>query len=54
MSNLNKHLMVALDNYPYNMEECIEALNYALSSEGQNALGSMPYGQNLRRAVQTV
>lgn len=38
MSNLNKHLMVALDNYPYNMEECIEALNYALSSEGQNAL----------------
>lgn len=38
MSNLNKHLMVALDNYPYNMEECIEALNYALSSESQNAL----------------
>lgn len=30
--------MVALDNYPYNMEECIEALNYALSSESQNAL----------------
>ncbi|SFI41473.1 hypothetical protein [Halpernia frigidisoli] len=27
----NKYYFTALDNFPYNMEECIEALQYALS-----------------------
>jgi len=33
----NKYYFQALDNFPYNMQETIEALNYALSYEGQNA-----------------
>lgn len=33
----NKYYFQALDNFPYNMQETIEALNYALSYDGQNA-----------------
>ena len=33
----NKYYFQALDNFPYNMQETIEALIYALSYEGQNA-----------------
>lgn len=32
----NKYYFQALDNFPYNMQENIEALNYALSYDGQN------------------
>ncbi len=38
MGNLNIHLIKALENYPYNMEECLEALKYAQSSDDQSAL----------------
>lgn len=33
----NKYYFQALDNFPYNMQETMEALNYALSYDGQNA-----------------
>lgn len=33
----NKYYFQALDNFPYNLQETIEALNYALSYDGQNA-----------------
>ncbi len=33
------YLVKALDNYPYNMEECFESLNYALSYDENNAVG---------------
>lgn len=32
------YLVKALDYYPYNMEECMEALNYALSYDENNAV----------------
>jgi len=38
MGNFNSHLVKALDNYPYDMEVCLESLQYALSSDFQNAL----------------
>lgn len=34
----NIHLLKALDNYPYNIEDCIESLNYALALESDNAV----------------
>ena len=37
MENLSKHLIKALDSYPYDMEECWESLQYALSAD-ENAL----------------
>ncbi len=44
MSNLlDKYLFQALDAYPYNLEEAVESLNYALSYDENNpiALGLM-------------
>lgn len=38
MNQLNKHLIKAIDNYPYNLEECIEGLQYALSSHAGSAM----------------
>ncbi len=32
----NHYLMKALDYYPYNLEECMESLNYALAYEDNN------------------
>jgi len=34
----NNYLMKALDYYPYNMEECMESLNYALAYEDHNPI----------------
>ncbi|MEM9051390.1 MAG: hypothetical protein AAGC47_04985 [Bacteroidota bacterium] len=28
---MEKHLMDAMDNYPYNLADAVESLNYALS-----------------------
>ena len=33
----NKYYFTALDNFPYNMEECMEALQYALSYDSTDA-----------------
>ncbi|AZA81140.1 hypothetical protein C1637_00740 [Chryseobacterium lactis] len=33
----NKYYFEALDNYPYNLPDCMEALNYALSYEPEDA-----------------
>ncbi|WP_419869501.1 tetratricopeptide repeat protein [Chryseobacterium sp. CT-SW4] len=33
----NKYYFEALDNYPYNLPDCLEALNYALSYEPEDA-----------------
>ncbi|MEK6155434.1 tetratricopeptide repeat protein [Flavobacteriaceae bacterium 3-367] len=35
-TNFNIYLFKALDAYPYNLEEAIEALNYALSYDAKN------------------
>ena len=35
---LNTHLIKAIDCYPYNIEECIESLNYALAYDNENAV----------------
>lgn len=34
----NIHLIKAIDCYPYNIEECVESLNYALAYDNENAL----------------
>lgn len=33
----SQYYFTALDNYPYNLPECMEALNYALSYDSQDA-----------------
>ena len=33
----NKYYFEALDNYPYNLPDCMEALNYALSYNSEDA-----------------
>lgn len=38
MKTLDKHLFKALDNYPFNLLETIESLEYALSANNQNTL----------------
>lgn len=38
MENLNKHIIKAIDNYPYNLEECIEGIQFALSSSDNPAM----------------
>lgn len=37
MTLANTYLFKAIENYPYCLEECIEALNYALSYDPENA-----------------
>lgn len=36
MKHNNPYIIKALDNYPYNLEETVESLNYALSYEPNN------------------
>ncbi|WP_108869201.1 tetratricopeptide repeat protein [Aquimarina aquimarini] len=53
MNNLlDKYIFQALDAYPYNLEEAVESLNYALSYDDKNpiALGLMGqiYAENLK------
>lgn len=38
MKTLDKHLFSALDNYPYNLLETIESLEYALSYNDKNTM----------------
>ena len=46
MSNLlNKYLFQALDAYPYNLEEAVESLNYALSYDQRNPTALSLLGQ---------
>jgi hypothetical protein len=33
----NKYYFEALDNYPYSLPDCLEALNYALSYDPEDA-----------------
>ncbi len=40
-----KYLMEALDNYPYNLPQTLEALNYALSYDNENAQALCLMGQ---------
>ncbi|WP_438712076.1 tetratricopeptide repeat protein [Aquimarina muelleri] len=53
MSNLlDKYLFQALDAYPYNLEETVESLNYALSYDQRNptalSLLGQIYAENLK------
>ncbi len=53
MSNLlDKYLFQALDAYPYNLEEAVESLNYALSYDDKNPIAlclmGQIYAENLR------
>ncbi|XJR87409.1 hypothetical protein ACH34I_08880 [Elizabethkingia anophelis] len=36
-STKNKYYFEALDHYPYSIPDCVEALNYALSYDPQDA-----------------
>lgn len=46
MSNvLDKYLFQALDAYPYNLEEAVESLNYALSYDEKNPIALGLLGQ---------
>lgn len=42
---LDKYLFQAIDAYPYDLEEAIEALNYALSYDDKNAIALCMMGQ---------
>lgn len=45
MSSIDKYLVKALDAYPYNLEEAIESLDYALSGDDHNAATLCLYGR---------
>ena len=45
MTLSEKYLMEALDAYPYDLPKVIEALNYALSYDAENALALCLMGQ---------
>lgn len=45
MSSIDKYLVKALDAYPYNLEEAIESLDYALSADDHNAATLCLYGR---------
>lgn len=38
MKTIDKHLFQAMDCYPYNLEEAVESLEYALSYDSQNTM----------------
>ncbi|WP_299434290.1 hypothetical protein [uncultured Aquimarina sp.] len=42
---LDKYLFQALDAYPYNLEEAVESLNYALSYDDKNPIALCLMGQ---------
>lgn len=45
MTQSDKYLMEALDAYPFNLEQVIESLNYALSYDDQNPMALCLMGQ---------
>jgi len=45
MSLIDKYILQALDNYPYNLEETIESLGYALSYDNKNTMALCLYGR---------
>jgi len=45
MCSIDKYLVKALDAYPYNLEEAIESLDYALSGDNNNAATLCLYGR---------
>jgi tetratricopeptide (TPR) repeat protein len=45
MSSIDKYLVKAIDAYPYNLEEAIESLDYALSGDHNNATTLCLYGR---------
>jgi len=45
MGTIDKYLLEAIDNYPYNLPEAIEALNYSLSYESENPIALCLMGQ---------
>ena len=44
MSLIDRYLCKAIDAYPYNLEDVIENLEYALSSDNNNAATLCLYG----------
>jgi len=47
MSSIDKYLVQALDNYPYNLEDALTSLEYALSYDENNTQALCLYGRFL-------
>jgi tetratricopeptide (TPR) repeat protein len=45
MKTIDKYLFQALDNYPYNLEEVVASLDYALSYNNKNTFALCLYGR---------
>jgi tetratricopeptide (TPR) repeat protein len=45
MKTENKYLFQALDNYPYNLEDVVESLDYALSYDNNNTMALCLYAR---------
>ena len=45
MKTVDKYIFQALDNYPYNLEEVVESLDYALSYNSKNTMALCLYGR---------
>jgi len=52
MKTADKYVIKALDSYPYNLEETIESLDYALAYDEHNATALMLYGKLLSEQMQ--
>ena len=47
MTSIDKYLVQALDNYPYNLEDALTSLEYALSYNENNSQALCLYGRFL-------
>ena len=45
MSSIDRYLIKAIDAYPYNLEDTIESLDYAMSGDSNNAATLCLYGR---------
>ena len=54
MSSIDRYLVKAIDAYPYNLEEAIESLDYALSGDNNNAATLCLYGRVYAEQLQAV
>ncbi|MCC5917229.1 MAG: hypothetical protein JJU02_07860 [Cryomorphaceae bacterium] len=52
MKTADKYVIIAIDNYPYNLEETIESLDYALAYDENNTTALTLYGRILSEQLQ--
>ncbi|MGS2739217.1 hypothetical protein [Sinomicrobium sp. M5D2P17] len=52
MTSIHKYLLQAMDNYPYNLEDTLESLDFALSYDENNTMVLCLYGRMYAEQLQ--